>query len=141
MKNEIENLKREKSCGCIIVKNNKVLLIKQVTGNWGFPKGHVEKDETEYETALREVKEETNLDVKIINNKRYTMNYLTERGSYKQVVLFVANEIGGNIKRQEEEIDDIKWLSYKDALETVDFQNTKDILKKVYQDNYFESNY
>ena len=81
------------------------------------------------------------MDVKIINNKRYTMNYLTERGSYKQVVLFVANEIGGNIKRQEEEIDDIKWLSYKDALETIDFQSTKDILKKVYQDNYIESNY
>ena len=141
MKNEDENLKREKSCGCIVIKNNKVLLIKQVTGNWGFPKGHVEKDETEYETALREVKEETNLDVKIISDKRYTMNYLTERGSYKQVVLFVANEIKGKIKRQEAEIDDIKWLNYEDALRTMNFQNTKDILKEVSEDNYINSSY
>lgn len=141
MKNEDENLKREKSCGCIVIKDNKVLLIKQVTGNWGFPKGHVEKDETEYETALREVKEETNLDVKIISDKRYTMNYLTERGSYKQVVLFVANEIKGKIKRQEAEIDDIKWLNYEDALKTMNFQNTKDILKEVSEDNYINSSY
>ena len=141
MKNENENLKKEKSCGCIVIKNNKVLLIKQVTGNWGFPKGHVEKDETEYETALREVKEETNLDVKIISDKRYTMNYLTERGSYKQVVLFVANEIRGKIKRQEAEIDDIKWLNYEDALEIINFQNTKDILKEVSEDNYINSSY
>ena len=141
MKNENENLKKEKSCGCIVIKNNKVLLIKQVTGIWGFPQGHVEKDETEYETALREVKEETNLDVKIISDKRYTMNYLTERGSYKQVVLFVANEIRGKIKRQEAEIDDIKWLNYEDALEIINFQNTKDILKEVSEDNYINSSY
>lgn len=141
MKNENENLEKEKSCGCIVIKNNKVLLIKQVTGIWGFPKGHVEKDETEYETALREVKEETNLDVKIISDKRYTMSYLTERGSYKQVVLFVANEIRGKIKRQEAEIDDIKWLNYEDALEIINFQNTKDILKEVSEDNYINSSY
>ena len=37
------NKEIEKSCGCIIIKNNKVLLIKQTKGHWGFPKGHVEK--------------------------------------------------------------------------------------------------
>ena len=55
------NKEREKSCGCIIINKNKVLLIKQTKGHWGFPKGHVEKDETEIETAIREVKEETNI--------------------------------------------------------------------------------
>ena len=47
------NKEREKSCGCIITKDNKVLLIKQTKGHWGFPKGHVEKNETEIETAIR----------------------------------------------------------------------------------------
>ena len=37
------NKEREKSCGCIIINKNKVLLIKQTKGHWGFPKGHVEK--------------------------------------------------------------------------------------------------
>lgn len=41
--NKRTNKEREKSCGCIITKDNKVLLIKQTKGHWGFPKGHVEK--------------------------------------------------------------------------------------------------
>ena len=69
----MNNLEKEKSCGCIIIENGKVLLIQQTKGHWGFPKGHVEAFETESETAIREVKEETNLDVKIDENKRYTM--------------------------------------------------------------------
>ena len=55
---------KEKSCGCIIIENKKVLLVQQKKGRWGFPKGHVENNETEKETALREVKEETNNKIK-----------------------------------------------------------------------------
>lgn len=36
-------MKYEKSCGCIIIKDGKVLLVKQQKGHWDFPKGHVEK--------------------------------------------------------------------------------------------------
>ena len=43
-------MKHEKSCGAVIIKNNKVLVLQQVAGHWGFPKGHVEKGETEVET-------------------------------------------------------------------------------------------
>ena len=43
----MEERKKEKSCGCIIIENDKVLLIQQVKGHWGFPKGHMEKGETE----------------------------------------------------------------------------------------------
>ena len=51
-------LKKEKSCGCVIIENNKVLLIlQQNDAYWGFPKGHVENGETEIQTAKREVKE------------------------------------------------------------------------------------
>ena len=60
------NLKKEKSCGCIIIKDNKVLLVYEKRRNfWGFPKGHMEDGENEIETALREVKEEVGLDVEI----------------------------------------------------------------------------
>ena len=77
----MNNLKKEKSCGCVIIENDKVLLIKQIQGNWGFPKGHMEVGETEVETAIREVKEETNLDVEINENKRYTLEYVTDRNT------------------------------------------------------------
>lgn len=74
-------MKCEKSCGCIIIEDGiKVLLVKQTKGHWIFPKGHVEADETEMETAIREVKEETNVDVEVEGNKRYTMRYVTDKG-------------------------------------------------------------
>ena len=65
------NFKREKACGCIIIDDGKVLLVQQHQGFWGFPKGHVENGETEIQTAIREVKEETNIDVIPDENKRY----------------------------------------------------------------------
>ena len=54
---------REKSCGAILIDHQddqiKTLIVRQNAGHWGFPKGHVEGDETEFETAFREVREET----------------------------------------------------------------------------------
>lgn len=127
-------MEREKSCGCIIVEDGKVLLVKQTKGHWGFPKGHVEDNETEVETAIREVKEETNIDVEIEENKRYTMEYVTDKGKMKEVVYFIAKKIGGEIKAQECEINVIEWLTFKEALETITYDNTKDLFRKVVED-------
>lgn len=126
----------EKACGCIIIKNNKVLLIKQTSNQWGFPKGHVEHDETEEETAKREVKEETNLDVEIDLNKRYEMFYTTDKGKYKQVVLFLAKKVSGEMQKQESEIKEIQWFDLQEALETFTFENTRELFEKVLKDNH-----
>lgn len=121
----------EKACGCIIIENKKVLVLKENKGHWGFPKGHVEEGETEKETAIREVKEETNLDVIIENNKRYTMEYVTDKGNQKEVVFFLAKKIGGKEKKQDSEISQLKWVSYDEAMNIFTYQNTKDLFKKV----------
>lgn len=127
----MNNLKREKACGCIIIEADKVLLIQQKEGHWDFPKGHVEDGETEIETAIREVKEETNLDVEIDENKRYTIEYFTDKGAYKQVVLFIAKKIGGNEKYQESEIKAMKWLTFEDAIKTITYDNTRELFNKI----------
>ena len=126
----MENIE-EKACGCIIIDNGKVLLIQQTQGHWGFPKGHVEENETEVETATREVKEETNIDVEIDENKRYTMEYYTDKGAYKQVVFFIAKKIGGEEKYQEEEIIDMRWVTLEEALKLLTYNNTIELLKEV----------
>lgn len=128
-------MKFEKSCGCIIIENSKVLLIKQIKGIWGFPKGHVEKDETELETAIREVKEETNIDVEVQEDKRYTMNYKTDKGADKEVVLFLAKKIGGDIKPQESEVSVIEWLDFDESIKKISYENTKELFRKVLVDN------
>ena len=70
----------EKSCGGIIFyktrQNVRILLVKNSNGRyWSFPKGHIEDGETEQETAIREIKEETGLDVTLVNNFREISEY------------------------------------------------------------------
>ena len=62
-------MKREKSCGALVYRitqngQKELLFIKHRHGtHWSFPKGHMEEGENEVQTALREVKEETGLDI------------------------------------------------------------------------------
>ena len=121
----------EKSCGCIIIDNGKVLLIQQKRGSWGFPKGHVEFNETERQTAIREVKEETNLDVRIFKNKRYIEKYISSNGKVKQVVYFLAKHTGGIEKKQDSEIKSMIWLDFEDAIKKITYENTRRIFIKA----------
>lgn len=127
----MNEVKKEKSCGCIIIKNGKVLLIQQTEGHWGFPKGHMELGETEIETAKREVKEETNIDVEINKDKRYVLEYTTDKGIFKEVVLFIAKKINGDERYQASEIKTMEWLTYKDAIDRITYDNTRELLKRV----------
>ena len=127
----MNNLKKEKSCGCVIMEKDKVLLIQQIEGNWGFPKGHMEVGETEVETAIREVKEETNLDVEINENKRYTVEYITDRNTYKEVVFFIAKKTSENEKYQESELTAMKWMNFDDAMKTITYDNTRKLFSNI----------
>lgn len=132
---------KEKSCGCIIIDNEKVLLIKSKKGHWDFPKGHVEQNETEQETALREVKEETNLNVNITSDKRYINYYITDKKIDKTVIYFLAKKINGKEKPQEDEVQEVKWCTFNEALDTITFENTKNIFKNVIKDIKIKEKY
>lgn len=127
-------MKYEKSCGAIIIDNAKVLLVKHNKGHWDFPKGHMEQGETEVQTAIREVKEETNINIDIDEMKRYVVTYNPEPNVVKEVVFFIAKKIDGDILLQEAEISEAEWLEYSQALEQITFQTNKDLLKKVIKD-------
>ncbi len=128
-------MKQEKSCGCIVVNENKeILLVHQNSGHWGFPKGHMEIGETEIETAIREVKEETNIDVEINEKYRYTETYSHKEGVMKEVVYFLAHNKNDIKKAQEEEISEVKWFEFNKALETITYDNSKNILIKLKND-------
>lgn len=128
-------LRKEKSCGCIIIKNRKVLLVYEKNRNfWGFPKGHMEEGENEIQTALREVKEEVGLEVEIDEEKRYTLNYIIRDEIDKTTVLYIARPKSEEIVMQESEIENIKWCDFDEALNTLTFENWKDMFKKVIKD-------
>lgn len=127
-------MKYEKSCGAIIFNGNKVLVIQQQEGHWGFPKGHVEQGESEVETAIREIKEETNLDVQINEKYRYVETYSPKEDVMKDVVFFVAKLIGGEISAQEEEVKTIEWLEIDEAFDKLTFESSKNVLRKAIED-------
>lgn len=139
----MSQLKREKSCGAMIVRGNKaeyqVLMIRQNQGHWCFPKGHVENDETEIETAKREVLEETGLEIEILAGFRETTSYRPEPSSLKQVVYFIGKPVGGILKKQEIEVSDLRWVSIIDAFALLTYENDVELLRKLVQ--YLKINY
>ncbi len=112
--------KREKSCGCIILKDNKMLLIGANDDGgklfWSFPKGYQEDGETDMETAIRETKEETNLNVRIVDNEPIKTGHLVHGGTvYKEILLFIAEPLSDDIKIQEDEIEKAEWVKIDEA--------------------------
>ena len=71
-------MEKEYSCGAILYcyENNerKYVLVMEPSGTYGFPKGHKEGNETDLETATREIKEETGVDPTFIPNLKRTNN-------------------------------------------------------------------
>ena len=130
------SLIKEKSCGCIIIKDNKVLLVCEKRRNnfWGFPKGHIEHDETEVETAKREVQEEVGLNVEIDESKRYEIKYIIDDKIEKTAVFYLAKALSDEITKQEVEIADVKWCEFYEALDVLTYDNTKELFRKVIED-------
>lgn len=124
----------EKSCGAIIFNDGKVLVVKQTSGFYGFPKGHVEIGETEKETAIRETKEETGLDIKIISDKRYTQSYIVKENVHKDVVFFIAKLENNNEKRQVEEIEEILWIDINEVENILTYDSLKELWKEAKKD-------
>lgn len=126
----------EKSCGAIVYRkfhgNTEILLIKHVnSGHWSFPKGHVEGKETEIETAFREIKEETGIEVIIDPTFRETVSYSPKKDIQKDVVYFIAKAKSSIYKRQEEEIADIKWVEIGRAGSVLTYENDRSIVNKA----------
>ncbi|MBR3898548.1 MAG: NUDIX domain-containing protein [Bacilli bacterium] len=125
----------EKACGGIIIKDGKVLMVKQVKGFTGFPKGHTEKGETEIETAIREIKEETNVDVKLDDSKSYRIYYSPNPNISKEVVYYLGKVVDDNNPlAQEGEVTEVIWVDIDKVEETLSFENIKEMWKKVQKD-------
>ena len=102
------------------MKDDKALLISAQDDEgklfWSFPKGHQETGETDVETAIRETKEETGLDVEIININPIKTGHFRHGGTvYKEILLFIAKPLNDKLKPQEEEIEQIKWVQINEV--------------------------
>ena len=136
-----EELRYEKSCGAVVycrMENEiKYLLACESNGYWVFPKGHMEVGESEYDTAWREVKEETGLDVTFVEGFRVMDEHSLARegrsNTIKQTVYFLATYEKQMYTRQETEISKLVLLNYEKALDILQFDSFKQILTQAHR--------
>ncbi len=126
----------EKSCGAIVFRkfhgNVEILLIKHANGgHWSFPKGHVEKDETELETAKREIMEETGITVMLDQTFREVVTYYPKRESKKEVVYFIGKALNVDCVPQLEEISEVKWVQLESSYAILTYENDRQLLSKA----------
>ncbi len=127
----------EKSCGAVVFTkvNGKIryLLVSNLLGIYGFPKGHVEANETETQTALREVYEETNLRIELIDGFKTTDEHAIpgKKDTVKRIVYFLGYYENQDIVHQKEELSGACLVGYSEALELFQFESSKRILKEA----------
>lgn len=128
----------EKSCGAVVFAKNTTeilyLLLKYEAGHWDFVKGNVEKAETEQETAVRELREETGIiDARFLDDFRESIFYFYKRNGInvrKEVVFFLMETSNTRIKLSFEHVG-FEWVSYENAIKKLTFKNARDVLHKA----------
>ena len=138
-------MKIEKSCGAVVFTREegvvKYVIICSTEGFYGYPKGHVEAGETEEQTALREIKEETGLEVTLLSDFRTEDSHALVREDrpdvMKHIVYFLAEYSGQQLQAQDSEVSRIALMTYEEAMDSFQFESSRRILREA--DNYLKT--
>lgn len=133
-------LMNETSSGAILynIENETIifLLLQYFQGHWDFPKGNKEKGESDIDTALREITEETGInDVTFLEGFKKEIFYKYKRNNHlisKKVVYFLAKSNSIDVALSSEHLDFV-WEPYEDALRKITYKNSKEILSEGYK--------
>lgn len=112
---------KEHSAGAVIYRKHEgelqFLIVQSIKNdNWGFPKGHLEGDETPKQAAKREVHEEVNLKPKFDFKFVQKIQYQMFNKHWKEVTFYLAKYLQDQtVKIQTEEIKNYLWVNLTDA--------------------------
>jgi len=128
----------ERSAGAILFQDGasgrRFLLLRYPAGHWDFPKGNIERGESEGQTVLREVREETGLDdVKLLDGFRMKIEYFYRRRGesvHKEVVFLLGETKKEDVKLSFEHRE-YRWLNFSEALQSVTYKNSKRVLSQA----------
>jgi len=97
---------------------------------WTLPKGTPDPDETIEQTALREVTEETGLDVRIVEPLPSIEYTFVQDGTriHKTVHYFLMEPTGGDLSRHDHEFERVRWVTFTDAPGLLTFQTERGLV-------------
>ena len=133
----------QKSCGTVLYRKlngitEYLLLFQNGSKTWSFPKGHMERGETEIDTAIREVYEETGIRLNNISDFRAETHFNIGEKVEKCVILFAAEATTEPKITDQNEIKEMRWVTADDARNLLS-QSYKDILNKA--EEWIENEY
>ncbi len=103
---------------------------------WALPKGTPDPGETREETALREVTEETGLEVEteaFLGAIDYWFVRPSDRARcHKTVYYYLMTAVGGDVSLHDHEFDDVRWFGSEDVLEAMTYENEARIVEKSF---------
>ena len=104
---------------------------------WGLPKGAVSEGETSEQAALREVREETGIEARIVKILD-TIEYYFRAGDtliHKRVDFYLMDYVSGELQPQLSEVDDVEWVELTASLKRASFDSERKLLEMALQDH------
>lgn len=111
-------------------KRNVVLLFRGKHNDWSFPKGHIEEGEDAVQTMIREMKEETGLNIQILRNLP-DIEYSYRDGTTISTKMFLVNSLDDSLLKLEFDTDKIMWVDYMSVVDQVSYDNLKEYFKLI----------
>ena len=103
------------------------------TATWNLPKGTPNDGETLEQTALREVQEETGLEVEIETELGHIEYWFTRESQHfhKKVYFFLMEQRGGNFDLHDPEFDVVEWFTARQAAKALTFKTESDVVRRA----------
>jgi 8-oxo-dGTP pyrophosphatase MutT (NUDIX family) len=129
----------EHSAGGVVYRRNTrgydIIAVQRARhGDWSLPKGHIEPDETPERAALREVKEETGLDARIIAPLGEVV-YFYRRPQHgltrKTVTYYLMEATGGELAGPSWEVSEVRWVPIAEAPNLLSYDNDRQLVSKA----------
>jgi 8-oxo-dGTP pyrophosphatase MutT (NUDIX family) len=100
---------------------------------WTLPKGTPNAGETREQTAVREVREETGLEVRITDVLESIEYWFVQRGTriHKTVHYFLMEPTGGDLERHDHEFDKVRWVRFDEAGDLLTFETERDLVARA----------